>query len=294
MENLKRMAIFANVVDSGGFSAAARRIGIAKSAVSKHISELERHIGTQLLTRTTRKLSLTEAGKIYYDACSKIVTEASEATRQISGLTQKLSGSLRISSPIALGNKYLAPIIKSFADLYPELKIELLIDDQIVNMVEEGIDVAIRIGWLADSNLIARKITHSPRLICASPSYIKEQGMPSSIEELINHQWIIFSLLPTPHIHTLTKDEQQKKIRVNGRFKTNNALTLRALLLEGAGISILSEFLVSDDIKQGRLIKLFPEYEVGNAGVYAVYPNKDYVSSKVKLFIEHLNKNLHF
>ncbi len=146
MDNLKRMAIFSHVVEAGGFSAAARRIGIAKSAVSKHISELEKQVGVRLLIRTTRKLSLTDAGETYYKACSELVSNATEATRQISGLSENLAGTLRISSPIALGSDYVAPLVKKFADLYPELNIELLIEDQIVNMVEEGIDVAIRIG----------------------------------------------------------------------------------------------------------------------------------------------------
>ena len=288
MEDLKRMAIFSHVVEAGGFSAAARRIGMAKSAVSKHIAELERQIGVRLLTRTTRRLSLTDAGEVYYQACSRIVSDAAEATRQISGQTDHLSGTLRISCPIALGNEYIAPMVKLFADHYTELKVELFIDDQIVNMVEEGIDVAIRIGWLPDSNLIARKLTNSPRFICASPAYLQEHSIPDTPEDLVNHEWIIFTLLPTPHTQILTKHNRKQKIRVNGRFKTNNALTLRALLLQDAGIGILSEFLVAEDIKQNRLIQLLPDYDAGSAGVYAVYPDKKYVPQRVQLFIEYL------
>lgn len=292
MDNLKRMAIFSHVVEAGGFSAAARRIGIAKSAVSKHIAELERQVGVKLLTRTTRQLNLTDAGEIYYKACSQLVTDAAAATRQISGLTENISGTLRISSPIALGSDYIAPLVKSFADQYPELNIELSIEDQIVNMVEEGIDVAIRIGWLPNSNLIARKLTDSPRMICASPAYLEDHEIPSRPEQLVEHDWVIFSLLPTPNIQTFTKDEQKLKVRIHGRFKTNNALTLRTLLLEGSGIGVISEFLVAEDIKQGRLIQLLPEYNVGTAGVYAVYVDKNYMPLRVKLFIEYLGQYL--
>jgi len=294
METLKRMAIFSRVVDAGGFSAAARQIGLAKSAVSKHVMELERHIGVKLLNRTTRQFSLTEAGNLYYQACSRIVAEAVDATSSISGLSEQLTGSLRVSCPMALGHEHFAPVVKTFADQYPELKIELLVDDHIVNMVEEGIDVAIRIGWLADSNLIARKLADSPRLLCASPAYLKEYGTPRKPEDLIKHQWVVFSLLPTPYRQTLKKKGRQQTISVHGRFKTNNALTLRSLLLEGSGMGVLSEFMVAEDIRKGRLVRLLPAYDVGAAGVYAVYPDKHYQLTKVQLFINYLSNHLRF
>ena len=292
MEDLKRMAIFSHVVEAGGFSAAARRLGMAKSAVSRHVAELERQLGTRLLNRTTRRLSLTDAGNRYYQVCSRIVAEAAEANRQVSGLAEQVSGSLRISCPVALGNEYITPLVKVFADRHPELKVELLVDDQIVNMVEEGIDIAIRVGWLTDSSLIARKLADSPRLLCASPGYLERHGTPSHPEQLVDHQWIIFTLLPTPHRQTLTRQGQKRTLRVNGRFKTNNALTLRSLLLEGAGIGALAQFLVADDIKSGRLVRVLPDYDVGAAGIYAVYPDRYYMPSRVRLFIEYLAEHL--
>ncbi len=145
---------------------------------------------------------------------------------------------------------------------------------------------------MPDSNLIARKLIESPRVICASPSYLKVHGTPNQPEQLVAHEWVIFSLLPTPYIQTLSKNEQQVKIRIHGRFKTNNALTLRSLLLEGSGLGVISEFLIADEVAQGRLVKLLPDFDVGTAGVYAVYPNKEYIPVRVKLFIEYLNKNL--
>lgn len=293
METLKRMAIFARVVDAGGFTAAARQIGLAKSAVSKHIMELERNIGVKLLNRTTRQLSLTEAGNQYYQACSRIITDAMDATNGISGVSAQITGSLRVSCPMSLAHEYFVPVITAFAKRYPELKIELLVDDQTVNMVEEGIDVAIRIGWLADSSLIARKLANSPRLICASPRYLKTHGTPKTPDDLVKHQWIVFSLLPTPNRQSLKKKGRQQTINVNGRFKTNNALTLRSLLLNGSGIGILSQFLVSDYIRKGKLIHLLPDYDAGAAGVYALYPDKHYKLAKVQTFINYLEQHLH-
>lgn len=294
MDLFKRMAIFTRVVEAGGFTAAAKQIGLAKSAVSQHIMELERHIGVKLLNRTTRQLSLTEAGNLYYQACSQLIAKAIDATNSISGVSQQVSGMLRVSCPSALANDVFVPLLFAFADAYPELKIELLVDDQVINMVEEGIDVAIRIGWLADSSLIARKLTDSPRLICASPDYIEKHGTPKIPEDLVKHQWVIFTLLPTPHRQTLKKKGQQRTINVNGRFKTNSALSLRSLILNGAGIGVLSEFLVAEEIRKGRLIRLLPDYDAGAAGVYALYPDKHYQQAKVQVFINYLVNNLQF
>jgi len=292
MDDLKRMGVFYHVVDAGGFTAAAKRIGMAKSAVSRHVAILEQEMGVRLLNRSTRQMSLTEAGELYFTACEKVVNEAAEATRNVSGLSEQLTGALRISCPTALGNDYVVPLVKAFADLHPGIKIELIVDDQIVNMVEEGFDISIRVGWLEDSGLIARKITDSPRLLCASPEYLKKHAKVVRPEQLAEHQWIVFSLLPTPYRQTIKKQGSQQVIRVNGRFKTNNILTLRSLLREGVGMSVLAEFLVAEDIKQGCLINVLSEFDFGKAGVYVVYPNRHYKQSKVQMFINYINENM--
>lgn len=292
MNDLKYMAVFFHVVDAGGFTAASRRLGMAKSAVSRQISVLEKELGVRLLNRSTRKMSLTEAGEIYFQACSQVVSEASEAARTVSGLSMELTGSLRISCPIALGNDYIAPLVKEFLDQHPGLKVELFVSDQIMNMVEEGFDVAIRVGWLADSGLVARKITNSPRLLCASPGYLEKHGKPECPEQLAEHQWVVYTLLPTPNRQILKKQGSQRTVHVNGRFKTNNILTLRSLLIEGAGMGVISDFLIHGDIKQGRLVSMMQDYDFGDAGVYAVYPNRHHKQSKVGLFIDFLIENL--
>lgn len=291
-DTLKRMAIFSHVVDAGGYSSAARQIGLAKSAISKHITELEMQLGVKLINRTTRQISLTEAGNLYYQACSRLVNEAADATRQISGLSGQLSGILRVSCPTSLGNEYIVPLITAFAEEYPDLKIELMVDDQTVNLIEEAVDVAIRIGWPPDSSLIARKLTDSPRVICASPAYLHKHGTPTVTDDLVNHHWVIFTLLPTPYRQSLLKDGQTQTIGINGSFKTNNAGTLRSLILNGAGIGVLSEFMVADDIKNGRLIRLLSDYDAGAAGIYALYADRHFKLAKTRLFIEFLQNNL--
>lgn len=290
MDDLRRMVIFSHVVETKSFSAAARRLGIAKSAVSRHIALLEKSIGVRLLNRTTRSLSLTEIGETYYQSCVRIVAEAEEVTRRVSGLQDQLSGTLRVSSPIVFGNCFIAPLLAEFVRRHPSLNVELLLGDQVVDMIESGIDVGIRVGWLKDSKLLARKIGESPRLLCASPEYLEHREKPEKPEQLVDHEWIIFSLLPTPYHWTFVKNRTQKRIQVKGQVKTNNADAVRSFLLNGVGLAALSDFLVADDIKTGRLVHLLPDYNCGSAGIYAVYLDRRYQQAKVRLFIDFISE----
>jgi len=292
LDDLKRMVIFSYVVESGSFSAAAQRLGIAKSAVSKHVSLLEKHSGTHLLNRSTRSLSLTDIGETYYQSCSQLIKILEETHNITEALQEKPRGLLRISSPASFGIEHLTPLLKPFLQQYPDLTAELLLEDSVVNMTEQGIDVAIRVGWLPDSNLHARKLKDSPMLLCASPKYIKEYGMPKVPEDLTQHEWIIFSLLPTPYHYTFTKNKISKKIQVKGRIKTNNAHAVRNLICEGAGISALTNFTVGKDVETGKLIQILPDYDIQDAGVYAVFHHKQQQQAKIRTFIDFLTKNL--
>lgn len=293
MDDLRRMVIFFHVVETQSFSGAARRLGIAKSAVSRHIALLEQSIGARLLKRTTRRLSLTEAGEGYYRSCARIVDEVQQATRRVSQLQDEPVGNLRVAGPVSLGSRLIiAPLVKEFMRRYSALHVELLLDDRVVDIVEEGIDVSIREGWLPDSNLIARKLGDSPSMLCASPDYIAHHGRPESPAQLAEHEWIIFTLLPTPFHWTFTKNKRQQRVQVKGRLKTNNAGALRSLLLEGAGIAAMANYMVGDDIKAGRLQHLLPSYDCGSAGIYAVYQDRHYQQAKVRLFIDFIDKQL--
>jgi len=292
MDDLRRMIIFFHVVDARSFSGAARKLGIARSAVSRHISLLEKTIGVRLLNRTTRSLSLTEAGETYYRSCARIVAEVESAANRISQLQDEPRGTLKVAAPISLGSRIIAPSITDFTRRHSELNVELLLDDQVVDMVKEGIDVSVRIGWLHDSNLVARKLCDWPRLMCASPDYIERKGRPESPAQLVDHEWIIFTLLPTPFHWTFTTKNRQESIQVKGRLKTNNADAVRSFLLEGAGVAALGKFLVVDDIKAGRLERLLPDYDCGSAGIYAVYQDRLYQQAKVRLFIDFIDAQL--
>lgn len=291
MDDLRRMAIFSHVVETRSFSAAARRLGIARSAVSRHIALLERSVGVRLLNRTTRSLSLTDAGEAYYASCARIVAEAEEATRQIARLGNEPKGTLKVAGPVAFGAQ-LAHTVAAFARRHPALKIELLLDDRVIDMVDAGIDVSIRIGWLDDSSFVARRLGDSPRLLCASPGYLERHGRPTTPAQLADHAWIIFTLLPTPYQWTFVRNQRRSTLHVKGRIKTDSALAVRTFLLAGAGIAALSRFLVGDDLRAGRLEHLLPDYDCGGAGVYAVYQDRRYQQAKIRLFIDFLQDHV--
>ena len=288
MEDLKRMAIFSAVVDAKSFSEAARRIGIAKSAVSKHVSLLESHIGVRLLNRTTRKLNLTEAGERYYQSCKQMVNVANDAKREVRRLQEQAVGTLRVSSTVAFGTKHLVPIISLFHQQHPELKIELLLGDEIVNMVDEGIDLSIRVGWLSDSSMVARKLFSTPRLVVASPDYLNKHGTPKTPTELVNHNWIIVTLLPSPQRCTFRLEGQQQTVHMMSTTRTNSINGSLAFVLNGDGITSISKYLIVDELESGKLIQLLPEYEPDHVGIFAVYPDRQYVPSKVRLLLDTL------
>ncbi len=292
MDDLKGMAVFFHVVDAGSFSAAARRLEMSKSAVSKQVAHLERHLGVRLVHRSTRRLGLTEAGEVFFRSCARIVGEADHARRQLGQQGEAITGTLRVSCPVAFGDRFVTPLVTEFAALHPGLNLELLIDDRVLDVIEERIDVAIRIGWLEDSQLIARRLLDSPRVLCASPGYLGRHGIPEQPRDLAHHQWIILSLLPTPYRQTLSAGGETCTVHVSGRFRTNSTLALRSLLLAGAGIGVLAEFLVGEDIRQGRLVRLLPAWDVGDAGIYAVYRDREYMPAKTRVFIDFLATRL--
>jgi len=292
MDDLRRMIIFYHVVESQSFSGAAGKLGIAKSAVSRHISLLEKSIGVRLLNRTTRRLSLTEVGETYYQSCARIVAEAELATELVSQLQEEPVGTLKVAAPSSFGSQMIALLVGEFMQQYTALSVELVLDDQLVDMVQEGIDVSIRIGWLSDSNFVARKLVDWQFLLCASPAYIERYGRPESPTQIMEHEWIILTLLLTPLRWTFTKNNHQQRIQVKGRLKTNNAEAARSLALQGAGIGPLAKFLVGKDIKTGRLEQLLPDYDCGSGGIYAVYQDRRYQQAKVRLFIDFIAKRL--
>ncbi|SFC94764.1 LysR family transcriptional regulator [Pseudoalteromonas denitrificans] len=293
MDELKRIGVFTKVIQAKSFSEAARQLGVAKSAVSKQISLLEQEVGVRLLNRSTRKLSLTEAGEIYYKHCEQIVNRAEIAINELRQYQHQPTGTLRVASPIYFGTKQLIPIIKELRCLYPLLKIELLLEDRIVNMVEEGIDLSIRIGWLQDSNLIAKKLCTSATHIFASSEYLSRYGTPKTPLDLVNHQWISLSLLSSPLRWNFTEKANKKEImvQVNSNLKTNSVDAVISAAENGLGISALAKLSICEQLHTGKLTPILEDYELPSLGVYAVYPHREHLSPKVRVFMEFLEKN---
>jgi DNA-binding transcriptional LysR family regulator len=298
VDELKRIGVFTRVVETKSFSEAARQLGVAKSAVSKQIAQLEKEVGVRLLNRTTRSLSLTEAGEIFYRHSAEIVNRTKIALSELREYQNQPTGTLRISSPVSFGTQHLVPVIKEVRALYPLLKIDLLLEDRVINMVEDGVDLAIRIGWLQESNLVAKKICETPVIVFASPEYLAQKGTPKIPQDLQQHDWISLSLFSSPLTWEFEKkgqkqSAQKQKVQMHSQLKSNSVAAVIALAKSGQGISALSKFVMQDDIDQGLLQPLLTDYQLAPTGVYAVYPHREHVPPKVRIFIDFLSKHCH-
>ena len=264
---------------------------MAKSAVSKQVSQLEQEVGIRLLNRTTRQLSLTEAGEIYYQHCLKLIWQAEQALDELRQYQKVPTGKLKITSPISFGTNHLVPVVQKIRQDYPELKIELLLEDRIINMVEEGIDLSIRIGWLQESNLVAKKICDSRMHLIASPEYILKHGAPSSPEDISEHSWVALSLLSSP-LRWVFKDENgEHAVQVSSDLRSNSVDTVAALVAAGQGITALARYVVEKELSSGELEVILPNYQIDPVGIYAVYPHREHTPPKIRVFIDYLMKH---
>ena len=289
MDRLSEMEAFVCVVDQGGFTDAARKLGMSKSAVSKHVSALEARLGARLLDRTTRRVSPTEIGLAYYDRASAVMTSAAEADDMVSVMQSMPRGSLRISVPVSFGTAKLASLISPFLKQYPEISINMVLDDRFAELVAEGFDMAIRIGALEDSSLIARKLATCRSIIAASPAYLEEHGTPSRLEELSDHSLLHYSNLSTGNFWRFqTKTGEERHVRVGGRLTANNGETLKCAAIDGLGVALLPSFILGDSLKTGRLVEVLPSARLADLGIYAVYPPGRFVQPKLRSFIDYL------
>lgn len=286
---LRYIAVFVRVVELQSFSEAGRQLGIAKSAVSKQVSSLERKLGTQLITRTTRKLVLTEAGKTYYEYCKQMLELGAVAENEIKDYQDKPRGTVRIACSPTIAKLYLTPLLGHVSRLYPDLKIDFLVEDRIVNIIEENIDITVRVGWLQDSNLIARKLGESDTVVFTSPSYIEAHGLPTHPRQLAQHEWVGLSLLPSPYTwnfrHCTGKEEA---VQVRSKVVTNHVESLLDFVRQGSGISAIAEYSIRDELASGEFVALFEHYQLEQLGIYAVYPKTNAMPLKTQIVLEQL------
>lgn len=291
--NLNRLAIFVAVVDAGSLTAAAARLGLAKTMVSTHMQRLEAEVGASLLVRTTRRLGVTEAGRAFYDASVKILRATEDALNAISGETTPVRGLLRVSSPIDYGALVVAPALVELRRTHPQLDVELLCSDQYVDLIADGIDVAIRLGRLADSNYRAVKLGSFVKWIVASPALVDTWGKPCTPADLPALPFCALTVLPHPLTLELRRDDgETASVRCENAFLTNTADACRAATLAGGGFGLLTDFSVDGDVAAGRLIRLMPEWAAGSAGIQAVFPPTSHPPAKVRALIDTLRKRL--
>lgn len=292
MDIFSSMSVFRRVTETENFSAVARELEMSQPSVSKHISALEKHLNVKLLNRSTRQLSLTDAGKQYYDRCVRILDELNETESILRNQQSLPTGTLRINTPVTFGELCIVPHLWYFLDQHPELDIDLIMDDHYVDLVKGGVDLAIRVGPMSDSNLVARKIGDSPRVTVASPEYLFKNGEPEKIQDLKKHNCIVYTLLTTRNEWHFNGPNGKESIRVDGRFSVNNPRSIRQAVLEGQGIAVTPVWLIEDYIKTSQVKVILKEYAPTTLEISAVYPERRFVPAKVRYFIDYIRSKL--
>jgi DNA-binding transcriptional LysR family regulator len=288
LEHLTSLALFARVVQLHSFTAAAEQSGLAKSAVSKRITQLEKHLGVQLLRRTTRKLALTEEGLRFYEHCAKVLQAAERAQESVAAANTAMRGPLRVSGPVTFSQMHLAPAIAEFLKLHPEIELTLSLDDRLVDVVEGGFDVVIRISRLKDASFVVRKLATDRLVVCASPEYLDRMGRPSSPEELVRHNCLHYGLVPLSGEWRFRGQEGPMAIPVRSNFTATDGTVLRQVALAGLGLAVLPSFMVAPDVAAGRLELVLEGHRRAEIGLYAVTAQGRQLPMRTRAFVEFL------
>ena len=287
MDTLDGMKTVVAVVETHSFTAASERLGMSKALVSKYVGEVESSLGIRLFNRTTRQLALTDAGRSYYEHSLNLLEQFSAMVDNVTGEQTSPRGLLRISAPVTFGEMKLSPIMPKFLQMYPELNVEVKVTNNAIDMGEEGVDVRLRIGGVADSNMIARHIRTFPLILCASPAYIEKHGMPETPEDISKHACIIDSNFRVgKQWPVISKNGDATTINVNSNIAVNSPKAVQEIAMAGGGIAMIPEFIVEGAIKAGSLISILPDYTTLEFGLFAIYPHRKYVSRKVRCFID--------
>lgn len=288
MDLLAGMAVFARVVDAGGISAAARELRLSKSAVSKQLSALEDRLGARLLQRTTRRMSLTEAGTGFLEHCRRVVAEAEAAESAVGALQAEPRGTLRVNAPMTFGTMHLSAAMPDFMARFPLVRVDLVLNDRMVDLLDEGFDVAVRIARLADSSLVARKLAPAKRVMVASPIYLDRRGRPQGLADLAQHDILSYSYVAAADEWRFTGPQGEETARVECRLSANNGEILLGACLAGAGIAALPTFIAGPSLRAGTLVRVLPEYKYDEISIHAVWPASRHLSAKVRAFVDFL------
>jgi DNA-binding transcriptional LysR family regulator len=290
--DLNDIVVFTKVVETRSFTGAADQLGLPKSTVSRKLAQLEERLGVRLVQRTTRKLALTDIGQAYYERCARIVADVAAAEQLVTDMQATPRGRVRVTAPIDISTRYLGGIVAGFVAGNPDVTVELEASDRIVDLIEEGFDVAVRFGALPESTLIARKLCKIESLLVATPAYLARRGTPATVEDLDDHDRVLFTPNARVQSWTIALGDATYEFGRPARFASNNVGAVRGAVLAGAGISVLAEFMVADDLAAGRLVSVLPEWRNGPTDAHAVYPARQNLPPRMSLFLDHLSRAL--
>ncbi len=292
VDPLAGISVFLAIADTLNFSAAARRLDMSRATVGAQLDGLEKRLGVLLFQRTTRSVSLTEAGAAYRDSLSGVLTQIRQAERAANSFQKEVVGRIRIAAPQELASEYMAPVIAEFLAANPAISIELVLSNKTVNLIGEGFDLAIRGTISTEPNLVVRKIGSSPIMVCAAPAYLKRNGLPSSPDQLANHACLHFSELRGGRVWPFTIGKNTVRVPIEPRLEVNDGGSLCRAAIEGAGITLLPGFIVGAAIRAGKLVQLLPEWTIATVPINSVYPSNRHIATKVRSFVSLLKERL--
>ena len=293
--DLNDIVVFTKVVETKSFTGAADALGLPKTTVSRKLAQLEERLGVRLVQRTTRKLALTEIGEAYYERCARIVADVAAAEQLVTDMQATPRGRLRVTAPVDFSARFLGEIVAEFLAQHPDINVELEATNRVVDMIDEGFDLALRFGQMPESTLIARKLCSLYLILVASPSYLARRGAPKTVEELDDHDHVLFTPASRNQTWTLVHDNGSDHTYDFGRparLASNNYGPVVDVARQGGGITLISDFMVMDDIRAGKLVHVLPEWHTRPTDVHAVYPARQNIPPRLTLFLDHLAKAL--
>ncbi|MDJ0793839.1 MAG: LysR family transcriptional regulator [Woeseiaceae bacterium] len=289
MDTIDGMRTFLAVVTEGSFSRAAERLSMSPQLVSKYVAQLESRLGARLINRSTRRLSITEVGQAYFERCGDVLADIDEMESAVGDATGMAKGNLRINAPMSFGTLHLSKAVADYQREQSEVSVDLTLDDRVVDIVSEGYDMAIRIGRLRESSLVARKLAPIRLVVCASADYLAKHGVPDTPQDLKEHECLRYTLSSDADRWRFTGHTETDDVRVTGKFSASNGDAIRLAAMAGRGLALQPTFIVGDDIRKGRLQLVLEDFEVEPMGLYAVYAHRKYLSGKVRTFVDFLD-----
>jgi DNA-binding transcriptional LysR family regulator len=289
VDRYQALRVFSQVVESGSFSAAAGKLGLSTTAASRHVAELEAHLQTRLLNRTTRRVSLTESGRAFYERAVQLIADLEEAEQEASRAAVVPRGTIKLTTSVNFGARHVAPAIAAFLAEHPGVRFDVSLSDRIVDLVEEGFDLAVRIGAPGSDNVVARKLGETRLVPCASPAYLEAHGAPRVPEDLAQHNCFTYEYVAPRNLWRFRDaGGAERTVRVSGSLHANNGDLLAEAAARGAGIVFEPAYIVGPDVRAGRLVPLLQEFVAPPMPIYAVYPSRKHLSAKVRLFVDFL------